>query len=164
MKILPLLLKELNQEAHTTRKFIKLVSAENFDWQPHAKSMTMKDLAVHISELPSWVAMALTTSELDFANAPNEPKSVNSTEDLLKILDSSYAAAKSALENAKEEDLLPTWTLKNDGHVIQEFTKYEVIRHSIGHVAHHRSQLGVYLRLLDIPIPGSYGPSADEMG
>ncbi len=162
MEILPLLLKELDQEAQTTRKFFKLVTEEHFDWQPHPKSMTMKRLAVHIAELPSWVAMTFNSDGIDFATTPYEPTPIRSQEDLIELFEKSYEAGKKALEEATEEDLLPSWTMKNDGVVLQEFTKYEVIRHSFGQTAHHRAQLGVNLRLLDIPIPGSYGPSADE--
>ncbi len=162
MEILPLLLKELDQEAQTTRKFLKLVTEEHFDWQPHQKSMTMKRLAVHIAELPSWIAMTFNSDGIDFATTPYEPTPISSQEDLIELFEKSYQAGKKALEEVKEEDLLPTWIMKNDGVVLQEFTKYEVIRHSFGQTAHHRAQLGVNLRLLDIPIPGSYGPSADE--
>ncbi len=162
MEILPLLLKELDQEAQTTRKFFKLVTEEHFDWQPHPKSMTMKRLAVHIAELPSWVAMTFNSDGIDFATTPYEPTPISSQEDLLELFEKSYEAGKNALEEAEEEDLLPSWTMKNDGVVLQVFTKYEVIRHAFGQTAHHRAQLGVNLRLLDIPIPGSYGPSADE--
>ncbi len=81
MEILPLLLKELDQEAQTTRKFLKLVTEEHFDWQPHPKSMTMKRLAVHIAELPSWVAMTFNSDGIDFATTPYKPTPISSQED-----------------------------------------------------------------------------------
>jgi uncharacterized damage-inducible protein DinB len=90
------------------------------------------------------------------------PTPVGSTEELLSIFEKSFQEGKSALSEAKEEDLLPTWTLRNGEQVYNVFTKYEVIRHSFAQTIHHRAQLGVFLRLLNIPIPGSYGPSADE--
>ena len=163
MEIIPLLLKEMEQEAAITRKMLQIVPADKFDWKPHEKSMPMKTLAVHIAELPSWVKMALTTSELDFSKMDYTPTPVNSTEQLLSIFEKSYAEGKEALGSAKEEDLLPEWTLRNGEQVYNVMTKYEVVRHSFAQTTHHRAQLGVYLRLLNIPIPGSYGPSADEM-
>lgn len=163
MQIIPLLLKEIEQEAAITRKMLERVPDDKFDWKPHEKSMSMKQLTVHIAELPAWVQMSLTTSELDFAKMDYTPTEVSSTQDLLSIFKKSIAAGKEALSEAKEEDLLPEWTLRNGEQVYNVFTKYEVIRHSFAQTIHHRAQLGVYLRLLNIPIPGSYGPSADEM-
>ena len=163
MQIIPLLLKEMDEEAAITRKMLQRVPNGHFDWKPHEKSMTMQALTVHIAELPSWVQMALTSSELDFAKMDYTPTPVSSAADLLEIFEKSYAQGKDALSAAKEEDLLPEWTLRNGEQVYMVFTKYEVIRHSFAQTIHHRAQLGVYLRLLNIPIPGSYGPSADEM-
>ena len=163
MQIIPLLLKEMEQEAQTTRKFLNIVPQEKFDWKPHEKSMKMEHLAVHIAELPSWVKMALTTSELDFAKMDYTPTPVSDTAALVAIFEKSLEAGKTALNSAKEEDLLPEWTLRNGEQVYSVWSKYEVIRHAFAQTTHHRAQLGVYLRLLNIPIPGSYGPSADEM-
>ncbi len=162
MQIIPLIVKEFEQEAKTTRKMLALVPADKFDWKPHEKSMTMKQLSTHIAELPSWVSMGLNTTELDFAAIPYEPKAVNDNNELLAIFDTSFESGKAALNIAKEEDLLPQWTLRTGDHVHMVMTKYEVIRHSLSQTIHHRAQLGVYLRLLNIPIPGTYGPSADE--
>ena len=163
MNIIELLLKEFEAEAVTTRKMLERIPVEKLDWQPHQKSMKMESLAVHIAELPSWITMALTTSELDFAASPYEPTVVKSTEELLQVFEKSLESGRASLRNAKEEELLPTWILRNGEQVYSTMTKYEVIRHSISQTIHHRAQLGVYLRLLNIPIPGSYGPSADEM-
>jgi uncharacterized damage-inducible protein DinB len=163
MEIIPLLLKEMEQEATTTRKFLQLVPADKLDYKPHEKSMVMNSLAVHIAELPSWVTMALTTTELDFAAMDYTPTVVNSSEDLVQVFDRSLESGINALKNAKEEDLLPEWTLRTGDKIHSVMTKYEVIRHSFAQTTHHRAQLGVYLRLLNIQIPGSYGPSADEM-
>ena len=162
MQIIPLLVKEMEQEAAITRKMLQLVPSDKFDWKPHEKSMNMKSLTVHIAELPSWVSMALTTTELDFATMDYTPTEASSAQDLIAIFEKSLATGKAALEAAKEDDLLPEWTLRNGEQVYNVFTKYEVIRHSFAQTIHHRAQLGVYLRLLNIPLPGSYGPSADE--
>lgn len=163
MEILPLLLKELEFETGVARKMLALVPEDKYDWQPHQKSMTMKQLAVHLAELPSWITLGLTTAELDFETSPYVPTPITTTADLLNILEQSYRSGKSSLESATENDLLPGWTLRNGKQILAVMNKYEIIRHSLNQITHHRAQLGVYLRLLNIPIPGTYGPSADDM-
>ncbi len=162
MEIIPLLLKEFSDEANTTRKFLKLVPIDKLDWKPHEKSMTMRSLSVHIAELPGWVDIALKTDGIDFAATPYQPAAVSNSEELLALFEKSYEMGKQALSQAKEEDLTQYWTIRNGEHVLSKMTKYESARHAFSQTIHHRAQLGVYLRLLDIPIPGSYGPSADE--
>jgi uncharacterized damage-inducible protein DinB len=156
------LLKELEQEAQTTRKMLERVPTEYFDWQPHKKSMTIQRLATHIAELPGWVTMAVTTDGLDFANNPYQPEAVGNTAELLEYFERSLADGRCHLLAAKEETLEENWTLRNGDAVLQVATKGEIIRMTYCQIVHHRAQLGVFLRLLDIPIPGSYGPSADE--
>lgn len=162
MQIIPLLQKEFEHEAATTRKFLQLVPAEKFDWKPHEKSMSMRQLTTHIAELPGWISMAFTTSEMDFEKTPYTPTQVNSTEELLEVFEKAYQNGKAKLGSANEDDLLPEWTLRSGDTVFMVMNKYELIRHALNQTTHHRAQLGVYLRLLNIPIPGSYGPSADE--
>lgn len=162
-EIIPALLKEFAAEAATTRKMLALVPDDKLDWQPHAKSMTMRALAVHIAELPSWVKMALTTEVLDFAAMEYKPTEISNNADLLKLFEASYEEGRAALAAAQEADLLGSWTMRSGDQIHAVLTKYETIRHAFSQTSHHRAQLGVYLRLLDIPIPGSYGPSADEM-
>jgi uncharacterized damage-inducible protein DinB len=156
------LLKELNQEARTTRKMLERVPTEYFDWQPHKKSMSIQQLATHIAELPSWVTMAVTTDELDFASNPYKQEAVGNTAELLEYFERSLADGREHLENVTEETLEEKWTLRNGDQVLHVATKGEIIRLAYCQIVHHRAQLGVFLRLLDIPIPGSYGPSADE--
>ncbi|MBC8052823.1 MAG: DinB family protein [Sphingobacteriaceae bacterium] len=156
-------LSELEQEAVTTRKMLGRVPEDKYDWKPHEKSMSIKTLSGHIAELPSWVTLALTTSELDFAASPYRPPVINGTADLLKLFENSLKSALSGLRAAKEEDLLPQWTLREGEKVLAVMTNGGLIRHSISQIIHHRAQLGVYLRLLNVPVPASYGPSADEM-
>jgi uncharacterized damage-inducible protein DinB len=162
MSIIELLLKEMNQEAETTRKMLSRIPSDKFDWKPHQKNMSLKQLAVHLAELPSWVSMGLHTSELDFAAAGYTPNQVEDTAALLALFEKSLATGKAALEKATEADLEPSWTMRSGDHIHMVMTKYEVIRHAFSQTIHHRAQLGMYLRLLNIPIPGSYGPSADE--
>lgn len=163
MEIIPLLLKEQEQEAQITRKMLSLVPNDKYDWKPHEKSMTIQQLATHIAELPTFITTGLTTSELDFATQPYQPSIINNTADLLDFFEKSLADGRNSLSKATEADLLPNWTLRNGNQVFMVITKYEAVRHSFSQIIHHRAQLGVYLRLLNIRIPGSYGPSADEM-
>lgn len=161
MKLIPIFTSELEQEAVTTQKFFKLVPEDKFNWKPHQKSMSLKDLSVHIAEIPGWVENALHTAGMDFADG-YEPTPVSDTETLQSLLEESVQKSKAALNGADEEDLLPDWTMRNGDQVLAVMPKHTVIRHSLNQLTHHRAQLGVYLRLLDIPIPGSYGPSADD--
>jgi uncharacterized damage-inducible protein DinB len=162
MDILTLLKNEMEHEALTTRKMLKLVNPADFDYKPHPKSMAMKPLATHIAELAGWPKMILETSELDFATMDYKPATVESNKDLLALFEKSMADGLSALTEANEEALLPDWTLRKAETIYSVSSKYEVIRMSFSQIIHHRAQLGVYLRLLHIPIPGSYGPSADD--
>jgi uncharacterized damage-inducible protein DinB len=155
-------LKELDLESQTTRKMLERIPDDKYDWKPHQKSMTIRSLATHIAELPSWLSMTLTTDGLDFSKHPYQPKPINSTKELMEYFEEKYADGKAHLQKATEDQLSHTWTLRDGEKVYSTNTKEEVIRMSLSQIIHHRAQLGVYLRLLNIPIPGSYGPSADE--
>ncbi len=159
-QVIPALLKEMEQEAKTTRKFLARVPEEHFGWQPHPKSMTLKMLATHIAELPGWVTMGLTTAGLDFAQNPYKVKDVRATGELLDYFEETLASGLAALASA--EDLTGDWILRNGDIILQHYNKYEVIRMTMSQIIHHRAQLGVYFRLLGIPVPASYGPSADS--
>ena len=163
MSLIPIFLKELKQETETTRKMLSRIPDDKYDWKPHEKSMNIRSLSTHIAELPSWIEMALTTNELDFAANPYEPVTINNTKELMAHLEENYEKGIKALENGKEETLDENWTLRNGEEIYSVTTKAEVIRMSLNQIVHHRAQLGVFLRLLNVPIPGSYGPSADEM-
>ncbi|MDF2189591.1 DinB family protein [Paraflavitalea sp. CAU 1676] len=163
MTIIESLLRELDREAATTRKMLSRVPDDRYDWQPHEKSMSIRRLATHIAELPSWVKMTLETSELDFAANPYSVPTIDNTNDLLAFFDRSLAEGRASLEKAVDEDLDGNWTLRNGDQIYSVESKADVVRMSYCQTVHHRAQLGVYLRLLNVPIPGSYGPSADEM-
>jgi len=162
MNIIDLLVEELQQEAKTTRRMLERVPADKFTWKPHDKSMSMKNLTTHIAELPGWVSMAIHTDELDFEATPYTPTAVNSTEDLLQLQEQSMSSAVSSLKATSAETLQQPWILRSGTNILSSSTKLGIIRMCISQIIHHRAQLGVYLRLLNIPIPGSYGPSADE--
>ena len=155
-------LKELEHESIGTRKMLALVASDKADWKPHEKSMKLKDLAIHIADMPTWITLGLTTDELDFVKSPYNPKDCNGGEELVDYFDKNVEEAKQYLQNAKDSILDETWTLKNGDIVYMQQSKLDTIRHSYCQMVHHRAQLGVYLRLLNIPIPGVYGPSADE--
>jgi len=164
MSMISMFLKELNEEAQITRSMFACIPDDKFDWQPHPKSMTIRRLASHIAELPGWVAMALTTDELDFQANPYTVPVLNTTAEVLAFFEECLVKGKSQLVESAEPLLTEDWTLRSGDHIILVRTKGEVIRMSINQMVHHRAQLGVFLRLLNVPIPGSYGPSADEMG
>lgn len=162
MQIIQMFLNEVEQEAQTTRKFLSIVPNDKFDWQPHPKSMTIRQLATHIAELPGWIPMTINTDELDFAQNAYKPEMLNSSDELLEQFEKNLTAAKESLINTNEDVLAQMWTLRNGADIYMTQTKAEVVRVSISQTIHHRAQLGVFLRLLNVPIPGSYGPSADE--
>lgn len=162
MSTLKEFLKELDQESTVTRKMLQRIPEDKYDWQPHAKSMTIKQLSGHIAELTGWIKMAFLTTEMDFASSPYAPPVWNSNAELLAIFEKELDGAREQLINGKEEDLEPQWTLRDAENIYMQITKRELVRHALSQIIHHRAQLGVYLRLLDIPIPGTYGPSADE--
>lgn len=164
MNIIPILMKEMANEAVTTRKMLAIIPEDKYDWQAHPKSMTIRQLASHIAELPGWAAMGLTTPELDFAANPYTPQPINNNTELLAFFEEKQKQGLAELEKATEEQLLEPWTLRNGEMILAKYQKHEVVRVALDQTTHHRAQLGVYLRLLDVPIPGSYGPSADEMG
>ncbi|MCC6724482.1 MAG: DinB family protein [Saprospiraceae bacterium] len=162
MTIISLFLRELEEEATTARKMLALIPADKLDWAPHEKSMKMGPLATHIAELPTWISMAFNVDEIDFANSTWEPKKVSGAEEILAIYEASLLDAKTQLIEENTAKLGERWTLRNGELILWDADRWGVVRMAISQIIHHRAQLGVYLRLLNIPIPGSYGPSADE--
>ncbi|MBX2905802.1 MAG: DinB family protein [Taibaiella sp.] len=161
MDILPVLLKEMEQEANTTRKFMALVPDDKLDWQPHVKSLKLGQLASHIAELGGWVAMTLTTPELDFQKNEYKPFTFSKNEELMEFFEKNCAAGHDQMAIATEPQLLEPWALRSGDVIFSSGTRLEFLRVCYCQIVHHRAQLGVYLRMLDIPLPGSYGPSAD---
>lgn len=154
--------KELADEAPETRRMLAIVPADKMDWQPHPKSMTIKNLSTHLADIVSWISAILEKDEWDVA-AEGEPDNCENAEDLLKKFDKGLAQSEKALSQASDAVLQERWKLRAGDEVYMDLEKWEAIRHAFGQNAHHRAQLGVSLRLLNIPIPGPYGPSADEM-
>ncbi len=163
MNLIELLLKEMADEAATTRKMFTIIPEDKYDWRPHPKSMSVRQLATHIAELPSWVSLTLATTELDFAVTPYSLPEINTNAALMQFFEDNQKGGTEALANATEADLLPNWTMRAGDEIYFTRPKHEMIRVSISQTIHHRAQLGVFLRLLNIPLPGSYGPTADEL-
>ena len=159
-----LLYPDLDNEIATTKKMLAAVPDGKNDWKPHDKSMSLGQLASHLAELPKFGTIMLQTEEMDFATAGWKPSSHESTEARLADFEKLAAEMKEHVNKASWEDLAKSWTLRSGEQVFLTQQKAPLIRSfAISHIAHHRAQLGVYLRLLGLVIPGSYGPSADEM-
>lgn len=162
MEILNELKHELEYEYKVTRKFFERFPDGENDYKPHEKSTGLLPLAIHITEIFSWPKVILETDNLDFGANGYQPLSLNTKEELVNALEENYHAGKTALESATTEALDGNWSISNADTVIAAWSKYGAIRHALNQITHHRAQLGIYYRLLDIPLPASYGPSADE--
>ncbi len=156
-------LAELRYESGMTKKILERVPFDKKEWKPHEKSMTIGRLATHIAELPHWVNDIVGSDEYDFAGRPYNPRTAMNPEELTAIFQKSLDTAINALENTSDEVLNGSFKLRQGDFVIFELPKKVAIRNmTMNHIVHHRGQLSVYLRLLNIPVPGIYGPSADE--
>ncbi|MGV0925258.1 DinB family protein [Empedobacter tilapiae] len=162
MKIVELLAKELQNEYQITKEFIAKFPEKKTDYKPHEKSMDITTLTNHIVEIFAWPALILTTDKLDFTAGDYKPTSFTSVQDLQKKLDEDYQSGEKALKNATDEELNNNWKIVAGDTVYADYSKYEAIRHALNQITHHRAQLGVYYRLLEISLPSSYGPSADS--
>ena len=155
----------LERETDRRRKVLERVPEGRNDWKPHEKSMQLGYLATLVATMPSWVAMAVTQDELDLqppGGSSYRPPDWPTRADLLAVLDDSAAKARGALAGTDDEHLATPWRLLVAGRVVLEDPRRMVIVETFAHLAHHRGQLTVYLRLNDAPVPAIYGPSADE--
>jgi uncharacterized damage-inducible protein DinB len=155
--------REFEAEAIQTRRMLEIVPTDKFAWRPHPKSMDIKTLATHLAELPLMIVMGLKYDNWDFANSPYPTKDCKTTEELLERFENSITEVRIALDESTDKILLDPWTMGSGDQVWLRLEKWETFRHAMGQNTHHRAQLQVCLRLLDIPVPGPYGPSADEM-
>jgi uncharacterized damage-inducible protein DinB len=162
MAIVDSLIPEFDHEMATTRKVLERVPEDRFDWRPHQKSFSLGVLAKHVATLPTWGTETLTRSEIDLVgNSP--PASAASKSELLGAFDKNVAEVRAALAGKSDAELMAMWSLKRNGKTVFSMPKTTVLRSFVlNHLIHHRAQLTVYLRLLDIPVPSIYGPSADE--
>jgi uncharacterized damage-inducible protein DinB len=165
MLIRDTLLPEFDHETANTRKVLERVPEDKLTWKPHPKSWTMAALAGHLANIPGWVPYTLGGDGIDIAD-PNGPKpdpDPKSRKELLERFDKNVAAARAALAAAENDVFMQPWSLKSGGKAVFTMPKAAVLRSFVfSHAIHHRAQLGVYLRLNDVPVPAIYGPSADE--
>jgi uncharacterized damage-inducible protein DinB len=154
------LLKEFDGEMATTRRLLERVPDDKGAWKPHAKSFSLEHLAQLVSWMPGWITQALTQTTLNLSGAP--PYSSEKTATLLADFDKNVAGAHAAIAAASPADWNVSWSLVMGDKTLMTMPRHEVVRQTINHLVHHRAQLGVYLRLLDVPVPSMYGPTADE--
>ena len=166
MELKELFLAQLDREAASSRKAIERTPEGRNDWKPHEKSMPLGLLAALVATMPGWIPLMIERDELNLDDPANEElktKPMTTRADLLKRLDEGVAKARKSLEATTEEHLLKPWAFKMGGRVLSEAPRHVVITDSVfSHLAHHRGQLTVYLRLNEASVPAIYGPSADE--
>ena len=168
MSLADLLLHELDQEFAITRRVLERVPDARAEWKPHEKSFSMAHLAQLVARMPSWVSMMVERTELDIAPRDGPKTGGYTTEKIATLLaefDRNAAAARAAIARTTDADFEVPWTLKAGGAAVGKGTRYQMMRSTVlNHMVHHRAQLGVYLRLVDVKVPQMYGPTADERG
>ncbi len=162
MSITGSLLPEFDREMANTRKVLERVPENRFGWKPHEKSWTLAALATHLATLPLWAKMTIEKNSIDISQPVENPEAKTRAE-LLERFDANAAGAREAIAGISDEGLLAPWSLVAGGKTMFTLPRLTVLRTFVlNHTIHHRAQLGVYLRLIDVPVPGLYGPSADE--
>jgi uncharacterized damage-inducible protein DinB len=154
------LLAEFDEEMATTRRLLERVPSDRGEWKPHVKSFPLGHLAQLVASMPGWVTNALRETSLNLGSFPGY--TYETTETLLGVFDKNVREARAAIASSTEADYAVPWSLKYGEQVIFTRPRAAVVRQTINHLVHHRGQLTVYLRLLDVPIPSIYGPTADE--
>lgn len=154
------LIPEFDQEMAATRRVIERVPDDKPDWKPHPKSFSIAHLAQLVAGMPGWITQTIEHPSLDLTQGPGYSNEGTAT--LLAMFDDNVRAARAALQASKDEDWDADWSLKMGDKVLMTLPRSAVIRQHISHLSHHRGQLTVYLRLLDVPVPSIYGPTADE--
>jgi uncharacterized damage-inducible protein DinB len=165
VKITDFFQAQLEREAVGTRRALERVPEGRPDWKPHEKSMPLGYLSTLVATMPSWIAMAVNQDELDLkppGGPAFKPPATDTNQKLLKAFEDSVTAARGALANTSEEHLATPWRLLVAGQTVMEDRRQNVIADTFTHLAHHRGQLTVYLRLNGAPVPAIYGPSADD--
>ena len=160
MSISDTLLPEYDQEMATTRRVLERVPSDKGEWKPHPKSFALGHLAQLVATMPGWLTRTVAGTAIDLAGGPGY--SFEKTETLLEQFDRHVREARAAIAAAKDADYDVPWSLKMGEKVLFTSPRGTVVRQTINHLVHHRGQLTVYLRLLDVPVPSVYGPTADE--
>ena len=164
MLIREIILPEYDEEVANTRKMLAQVNDVIFDYKPHEKSMPLGRLASHVGEMVAWTTFTMTSEVVNFDEQKYEQYAAANCAQLLADFDAKAAEARKSIESASDEALLTHWKMIWGGQTIIDLPRYRVIQSMVlNHLVHHRAQLGVYLRMNNIAIPGAYGPSADEM-
>jgi uncharacterized damage-inducible protein DinB len=157
------ILRELEQESATTRRVLERVPADKLSWKPHPKSMSLGQLALHVASAPAYVSAWALQDTMDFSAGGGGLPSPDSVEEILKAHDEGTLKTRETLTAVGDDGLHRPWKAVANGTTIFEMPKAALVRSIVmNHVYHHRGQLSVYLRLLDVPVPSIYGPSADE--
>ena len=162
-----LFLMELEDEAPATRRALERVPDGKNDWKPHEKSMPLGYLSHMVATMPSWVALVIDQDELDIAPKPGgqRPEPAKNNAELLQRFDDAVGKARESLKKTTDEHLMTHWRMLANGHVVSNQPRHRMLRTGVGnHWSHHRGQLTVYLRLLGVPVPSIYGPTADDKG
>jgi len=154
------MIAEFDQEMTTTRRVLERVPSEKGTWKPHEKSFSIGHLAQLVARMPGWIPMTVNHPKLDLSQA--SAYSYETTDALLKDFDRNVREARDALSNVTDEQMHQPWALTMGDRTLMTLPRGVVVRQNINHLVHHRAQLTVYLRLLDIPVPSVYGPTADE--
>lgn len=162
MDIIKELQEEHRSEYEITKKFIDRYPEDKNDWKPHEKSMNMKWLTTHVVEILAWPETILETDYLDFEENPYDQPKITTRKEMQEKLEQDYKKGAEALANLEMKDFDGSWDIRQGDQVWIKWSKYGALRHALNQLTHHRAQLGVYYRLNDIPVPASYGPSADE--
>ncbi|GGD49101.1 DinB family protein [Paenibacillus nasutitermitis] len=158
-----LIIGDATQEMANTRRILESLPEEHLSWKPHEKSMTLGGLATHLTNLLNWQIAILQYPEFDLSTVPQRREPLDKRADFLKEFDANVGTFDKLLAECDEKSLGEEWTLRHGDHIILRESRAIALRtFGLSHMVHHRAQLGVYLRLLDIPVPGMYGPSADE--
>lgn len=154
---------ELDREVGATRRVLTRVPADRLFWSPHPRSMTLGRLATHVASLPAWLPQMIESASFDLAQLPLTATTDPSLQAILARFEAGVAGARRALMASNDTQLAETWTLLKEGHVVLTVPRIVALRtEGLYHLTHHRGQLTVYLRLLDVPVPPIYGPTADE--
>ena len=162
MGIAERLIAELEQEALKNKKMLERIPESKLSWKPHEKSMTIGRLGMHIAELPNWIDRCVCSAEYDMGTTPYNPNIPKTHAQIMTEFESQLNKTISLLRNATDKMLSENWKVRKGDRVIYDMPRAEVVRRQMNHIVHHRGQLSVYLRLLDVPVPGTFGPSADE--
>lgn len=162
MNTLGTIIEDLREDAKTSRTILSRIPENKLTWKPHEKSMTLGRLGMHIAELPKWMGRTLSADGMDFGAGTFRPNIPGTHAQIMDEFETSLEQGVAAMQNAPEEILDTLWTARVGERIVWSLPKRTLVRQTVRHIIHHRGQLSVYLRLLDVPLPKLFGPTADE--